>query len=576
MQVIFDGQYLNVRLNTKIYKHILNITEEAPYFEYLYNSGIMCLPPTKRIAKKLFELGLSFDITASVFFDYFMEKTIKNGQVKNEPDFSLLKPLELRPYQKDGVNYMLSSNKNFLLGDEMGLGKSVQIASYLFYKQAFPALIICPASLKLNWEREIGLWAKKKCLVLEGLTPYPIQELLNEFPVVIINYDILGRKDKKGIKEESERVREAKKRNLPYKKKKTGIKGWVALLKEINFKNIIVDECQFIGEEETARTQSVIGIVKSKINRNARFIPLSGTPYTSAAEQFFTALHLIDPAHFDNRWKYKFRFCDPVHNGYGWVFKGLSNGEQLHNLVSKIMLRRLKKDVAEDLPEKIKSIVPMKLDKKYLQSYKENEKVLLSDNIKNGNQTYQDLKRGAYYAKHNSCITWVKEYLEINNKLVVIVYHREAFDQIMKEFSRIAVGINGTTPSNKRQGIVDSFKNDNNIKLFCGQIRSAGVGITLTAASGLAFIEFGDTASEHLQAEDRIHRETQTAERVLIFYLIAQNTIDEDIIDKIKTGYENQKKVLDGEKNAQFLSDSPADFAKSVLNARKEKVIQFL
>jgi len=568
--VFFDGERLNVRLNKKIYKKIIKIAEEAQYFDYVHEIGIMSLPPTKRIARILYNMNLDFDASAKIF----LNKIVPIKKNESSIDFSYLKPLKLRQYQEHGVFWMLSNNMNFILGDEMGLGKSVQIGAYLFFKNVFPALIICPASLKLNWEKEIYIWTKKKSIVLEGLTPYPIQGLLDEFPVVILNYDILGRKDKLEVEYEKERIKQAKKLKLPYKKNIIHPSGWVDILKQIPFKNIICDECQFIGELETARTQCVIDICKEI--KSARRIFLSGTPYTSATRQFFPVLHLTDNRIFNNEWRYKMQFCDPVKIGFGkksyWEFKGLSDGDTLHKLVSKIMLRRLKVDVLDELPPKIKSIVPMNPDKKLLQKYYNDEMVLLGGKIINEKQTYQDLKKMTYYIKINSCIQWIKDYLEVNDKLVVFVYHRESFHNLMKQFEGIAVGINGETPSNKRQGIRDKFQEDKKIKLVILQIRSGGVGITLTAASAVAFVELGDTASEHEQAEDRIHRIGQKADKIIAYYLIITNTIDEDIIENVKIGYANQKQVLDGIENAEFINDTPEEFAKGVLKARKNKL----
>jgi len=570
--VFFDGERLNVKLNKKIYKRIIKIAEEAQYFDYAHEVGIMSLPPTKRIARILYNMNLDFDASAKIFLNKIAQVKIDDSSIDFNimAQFALLKPLTLRKYQESGVYWMLKYNKHFILGDEMGLGKSVQIGAYLFFKNVFPALIICPASLKLNWEKEIYTWTKKKSIVLEGLTPYPIQGLLDEFPVVILNYDILGRKDKLEVEYEKERIKQAKKLKLPYKKKIIHPSGWVDILKQIPFKDIICDECQFIGEMETARTQCVIDICKEI--KSARRIFLSGTPYTSATRQFYPVLHLTDNRTFNNEWRYKMQFCDPIKTRFGWEFRGLSDGDVLHKLISKIMLRRLKADVLDELPPKIKSIVPMKPDKKLLQKYYNDEMVMLGGKIINEKQTYQDLKKMTYYIKINSCIQWIKDYLEVNNKLVVFVYHRDSFHNLMKQFEGIVVGINGETPSNKRQGIVDQFQNNKKIKLAVLQIRSGGVGITLTAASAVAFVELGDTATEHEQAEDRIHRIGQKADKIIAYYLIITNTIDEDVIENVRIGYANQKQVLDGVENAEFINDTPDEFAKGVLKARKNKI----
>ena len=565
IDVIYDGTYLNARLNSRNYKAILQIAEQAEYSEYLHSVGVMSLPPTKFIARQLFELGLVFDGSAKIFLD---------KAVKKEPEqkfnFRVFAPLELRPYQEEGVGWLCSHSDHLLLGDEMGLGKSVQIAAYLHFTQSFPTLIVCPASLKLNWEKEINLWTKQKCQVLEGLIPYPIEEFLTTHPVVIINYDILGRKDKAEIAQDEKRIKEAKKRKLPFRRKRIPARGWIDILKTIPFKNIICDESQFIGKESTARTTAIVDLCRQL--KKARRIFLSGTPYTAATEQFFTTLNLISHRLFPNRWRYKMQFCDPVKTPFGWDFRGLSNGDQLHNLVKGIMLRRLKKDVMKDLPPKVKVIVPMKVDPVYFQQYAKIERELLDGVIKDEKQTYHTLRQQVYYTKIEACCVWIKEYFVSQDKLVVFCYHREAFRDLMNKFKSIAVGINGETPSNQRQGIVERFQKDKKVKLFIGQIRAAGVGITLPAAPATCFIEFGDTAAEHLQGEDRVHRETQTADSVMAFYLIAPNTIDEDAIERIKTGYANQKQVLDGEKNAQFIADTPSNFARGVLKSRQAKL----
>jgi SWI/SNF-related matrix-associated actin-dependent regulator 1 of chromatin subfamily A len=564
--VDYDGDRLNVRLTKSTYKDVLKIAHNASSFEYLSNIGVMSLPGTKRIARQLYDMGLEFAPTAKIFTDNFSP----NPSPDNKIDFSLLKPLTLFPYQEQGVSWLINYKDHLLLGDEQGLGKTIQIASYLFYSQSFPALIICPASLKLNWEREINIWTKKKCMILEGMNPYPIEGLLDKYPVVIINYDILGRKSKEDREKEAARIAEAKQRHLPFTHKKIHPTGWVDILKEIPFKNIICDESQYIGEEKTARTQAVIDICRGI--KGGRRLFLSGTPYTAATKQFFTTLNLIAPDIFKNRWKFQMRYCDPKKNGFGWIFTGLSHGKELHDIVSKLMLRRLKIDVLKELPPKMKAIVPMELDKGLFNRYNVTENYLLSGEIRDIDRTYQELKIGACNAKYDACVTWINEYLDNNDKLVVFVYHRDTFSNLMTHYKGKVVGINGEVPTKDRLGIIEQFQNNKKIKLFVGQIKAAGVGITLTAAKAVAFIEFGNTAAEHEQAEDRIHRIGQLADSVMAYYLIAPGTLDEEIIDRIQRGYKAQKMVLDGIEGAEFISDSPGDFAGGILAARKAKL----
>jgi SNF2 family DNA or RNA helicase len=608
MDVLFDGEYLNVKVKSNNYHALLDIADIASFSAYDQDTAVMLLSPTKNIARKLFDLGLSFDHSAFIFVDYFenskrqfekpketdkVPEKINNkskNKVKKENNlkitnnavaktdiatinFDELKPLELREYQKIGVKWLLNTNLNQLLADDMGVGKSVQIATYLRYKNSFPVLIICPASLKLNWNREIGIWTKKTCLILEGLTPYDISEKIKLSPVVIINYDILGRKDQAAVKEEKERVSKAKRMGYKFRHNRIYPTGWVDELKKIPFSDVICDESQFIGEQNTARTLAVIDLMK---NSKAKRIFLSGTPYTSAVSQFFTTLSLIQPNVFSNRWKFYQTYCSPVHTRFGWTFNGLSNGAELHSRIKTFMLRRLKTDVLTELPDKIKSIIPVSLDNSYYAKYKQDERFYLTkDDLKDMTNTYQLLKKAAYYAKYKACIQWIKEFLEVNDKLVVFIYHRESFQDLMNEFSKIAVGINGATPANSRIGIIDKFQRDSNIKLFIGQIKAAGVGITLTAANAVAFMEFGDTAADHEQAEDRIYRIGQESDKVVIYYLIANDTIDESIVENIGIKYTRQKLVMDGQENAEFLpnsGDSGSNLISKVIRDRAKKL----
>jgi SWI/SNF-related matrix-associated actin-dependent regulator 1 of chromatin subfamily A len=559
--VYCDGDFFNIRLNKKNHKTVLDIAEGAESFEYVEAAGTVMLPAVKKTARKLYKAGLRFDSS----MDPFIEGLIP----AQGPVLDLPKHLALYPFQAAGVYWMADNNRNFLLGDSPGLGKTIQIAAYLRLSQSFPALIICPASLKLNWEREIKKWTDKKSLILEGLQPYEIAGLLEEFPVIIINYDILGRKDKEEVAEEEARVAKAKQAGIPFRRRRVVPNGWIDILRGISFKNIICDESQFIGEASTARTSAVVDLCRSV--KSARRIFLSGTPYTSNVKQFFTTLNLIAPKTFPNRWRFQMRYCDPFKNRYGWEFNGLSNAGELHDLIGGFMLRRLKQDVLEELPAKITAAVPMELDKAAYKEYLHWEDTVLSGSLRDIEACYQALRMAAYRAKRDSCIAWVKDYLAVNDKLVIFVYHRESFDYFMKKFSKVCVGINGATPVNLRQRIVDLFQNDSKKTLFIGQIRAAGVGITLTAASAAAFIEFGNTPSDHEQAEDRIHRISQKADSILVYYLTAPDTLDDDIMERLSKKYRDQKQVLDGVKGAQFVPEDASAFMKGALLSRKEK-----
>jgi SWI/SNF-related matrix-associated actin-dependent regulator 1 of chromatin subfamily A len=218
-----------------------------------------------------------------------------------------------------------------LLADEMGLGKSIQSLSYLgIHKELRPALVICPASLKINWQREIKKWLNEESYILTGRK----STVIPDYPFYIINYDILASEIYVG------------------KKKKLKDDSWIFKLGGLKLKMIIGDEIQAIANNKSIRTRGFVTL--RKINKETKFIALSGTPIKNRPSEFFVVLNSLAPTIFPNRWKYLNEFCDPTHNGFGWQFNGASNIEKLNKLIQPIMLRRLKKDVLKDLPLKRK------------------------------------------------------------------------------------------------------------------------------------------------------------------------------------------------------------------------------
>lgn len=453
----------------------------------------------------------------------------------------------LYPFQRDGVDWLISrGKKHSLIGDEMGLGKSVQAASYLAADEKnVPAIIVCPASLKINWQREIEKWTPYEALILSGNEPYEItRSQLEKTQVIIINYDILGREKKHG-------------------KLKT-VTGWVTALAELPIATIIADEVQYIASPDAHRTKCFRWLCLS--SPNARRIFLSGTPYTTRTSQFFTALNLLDSETFRKRWDFYMRYCDAKKTYWGWTYDGLSNADELNAKVSRVMLRRLKVDVLKDLPPKQKIVVPLETNASDMALYaRELADIRATAKIRAISETqkgvcFAKLKRLAYHAKKRAAIAWIKDYLAVENKLVVFVYHHDAFEELMREFEKIAVGLNGETPQAKRTEAVDKFQTDENIKLFIGQVEAAGVGLTLTAAHATAFVEFGATAVACAQAEDRVHRISQSAESVEAYYLIAPNTVEERIADTIVSRNANQKRVWDGVESDDFFDGALAAY----------------
>ena len=586
--VIFDGEKLVVSLTRgKNYKAVLELgKDENTSFEYFPDINAVALSPTKNIAHRLFELGYPFDDSAKIF--------LKNK--KQRIDFKSVEgDFELYPFQKEGVKIMLHADGNILLGDEMGLGKTPQASSYLHWKKdSFPALIISPASLKEKWQEEIKRWTGKDSYVIEGRKPENLsKEFLNKYPVFIINYDILGTdnledKNKKlKLKEEMKKLKEKIKNtdvylrqplknqlfalNTKYRNFVIKVDGWCDELVKLGFRTIIGDEIQYISGIDTIRTRAVTQISFGLPESKKIFI--SGTKKEKKTAQFYPCLHILNPEYFNNEYKFKMRYCNPVKTFFGWKYEGLSNAQELHEIISKFMIRRFKKDVLKDLPPKVRSVIPMKINSSDRKVYEDADKELelaIMNKEKIALSKLEALKQASFKAKINSMINWIKEYLEINDKLVVFIWHQEACDILEREFKGISVSITGDTPTNKRNAIEKQFQNDNKIKLFIGNIKSAGVGLTLTASKAVAFLEFGTTAPGMSQAEDRVHRISQKADSVLAYYLIMKNSVDEQIMKVLNERNENLKMVMDG-KSEKLFEIEEKEFSELVLEEYKRE-----
>jgi len=428
---------------------------------------------------------------------------------------------QLFPFQKAGVAFIEKSNGRALIADEMGLGKTIQAAAWLqLHPEKRPAIILCPASLKLNWAKEIRetLSTKDKVQILQGTKPYSITE-----DIIIINYDILN--------------------------------SWVETLQAINPQVLIIDEMHYVKNSSAIRTKATKKLTKGI----PHVIALTGTPIVNRPIEGFNIFQILDRNLFPNFWTYVHRYCGARHNGWGWDFSGATNKEELNQiLTSTIMIRRRKADVLKDLPEKLYSFIPMELsneteyrvaEEEFIQYLRLTKGKEAAEKAKKAEHLVkiEALKQLAVKGKLKQAINWIRDFIEDGNKLVVFAVHKEVIHQLMKEFKEIAVKIDGSTSIPERHKAVEAFQSDPNIKLFIGNIQAAGVGLTLTAASAVAFLEFDWVVGNHMQAEDRCHRIGQK-DTVNIYYLIAAGSIEEKLVSLLAEKTKVIQTILDGEK----------------------------
>ncbi len=507
------------------------------------------IPKSKTNIKNVMEMGFILDAELK---KWYQEQTDPNEIAKKQKKVDpvvLSKKVDLNdimyPYQKEGLSFLEQMNGRGLLGDDMGLGKTVQALAYLkLHPEIRPALIIVPASLKINWQRESVKWIGEKPVILNGKQGNT-ETIQNKEKIYVINYDIISNK-----------YETIKDKNGNTKKKELPETGWIDFLTKANLKCIIMDECHKIMNSKAQRTKAI-----KKLCTNVKhIIGLSGTPILNRPIELFTILNILKPDIFPSYYRYGQRYCDASHNGFGMTYKGVTRAEELHDLLKEhIMLRRKKSEVLTELPDKQKSIVLFELDpenrKKYNQA--ENDVIQYIHSLKGrvaadkamraeALARFNQLKQITADGKIKAIVEWVSDFLESDEKLVLFAIHKKVVTEIMKKFEKIAVKIDGSVSSKNRQKAVDEFQNNPDIKLFVGNMPSASEGITLTTASNLTVIELPWTPGILEQSEDRIHRIGQ-GNACNIYYLLAQNTIEEDIAKALDGKTKNIAAILDGE-----------------------------
>ena len=466
--------------------------------------------------KALKSLGFSIGERLAEWY----KATTKVAYVRRAFNFSDLKR-QPYPFQAEGVGFIISRGGRALVADDMGLGKTIQALAWLHHVKAYPALIVVPASVKLNWQKEIEMTLPDDITVntLYGRSGNGFLGVQSD--ITIINYDILD--------------------------------AWKDKLPE--YDTLVGDEIHNIKNKSTLRSKAFRVIAK----RCKHLVFLSGTPITNRPVEFFNALSLLDPETFGDFWRYAKKYCNP-RMGFrgGWDFTGSSNAEELHAMLTKtIMIRRKKSDVLKDLPPKVRSVVPIEIDNMDEYRYAETnffewvrrtygDKKASSAAAAEALARIEYLKQLTIKGKMAGIVPWVEDFISTGEKLVLFATHHSTIDGLKTKFGGKAVKIDGRDNLQVRQNAITSFQGSDETRLLIGNIKAAGQGINLTAASNTCFLELGWTPGEHDQAEDRVHRIGQEADSVTAYFLMAQGTIEEDIAALIDGKRQVISQVLDG------------------------------
>ena len=436
------------------------------------------------------------------------DNTVKNVVINYEK-YSHRPPLS---HQKESIQKLVE-NKKFILADDMGLGKTTSTIIAAIEANAKKVLIICPATLKINWKREIENYSDKSVYIAEG------KNFNIESDYVIINYDII--------------------KNFHDPKKKTD-----SQILNSNFDLVIVDEAHYIKNASAQRTKLINDIVKSV----ERIWLLTGTPMTSRPIDYFNLLSLVDSPVAKNWMAYAIRYCQGYQFNVGgrkvWNIMGASNLEELRDRTASTILRRLKEDVL-DLPDKIITPVYLRLKSNlyeevmgdYYNWYEKNPEESKSLTVQFTKLT--KIRQIIADEKISQTIELAENIIEQGKKVIIFCNFTDSLNKICEHFGKIAVKVDGSMPKPNRQHSVDEFQDNEKIKVFVGNIKAAGVGLTLTAAEAVIMNDLSFLPSDHSQAEDRAYRYGQK-NNVLVYYPIFENTIEGIIYDILN----NKKQVI--------------------------------
>lgn len=428
--------------------------------------------------------------------------------------------MQLYPYQQAGVDF-LAGRKAALLADDPGLGKTVQAIRACDAAMVLKVLVICPAGVLENWKREIAKYRQ------------------GDWSAFVTSFE-----------------------------KAAGSDFHRLIAHGNEWDVLIIDEGHYLKTVTAKRTTAIYG-KRAEMGtlaiaaKAAQVWVLTGTPAPNDPSELFTHLRALHPAAVTSSrtgqpWtqhQFMNAYCVLKHTGFGMKIDGSKNEAELHRKLDGFMLRRRKGDVLKDLP-------PIRFGEVWLEAdadgvpAEEAEIVRQALAVKGveglrtiaANGSVSRLRRLTGMAKALPAAQWINDWLDSTpkeKKIVVFAHHKDVVETLYDKLHTRAVRVSGASNTKERQQAVDRLQTDPAVRCFIGNIQAAGVGITLTAASDLLFVESSWVPAENEQAAQRIHRIGQ-AEPCLVRFAMIAGSIDEDIQRAVSRKMESIAKVVDG------------------------------
>ena len=505
-------------------------------------TGAWLIPATNKCKAELDQLTYYVR-----YFEPVQWGTIAQSQTEEDVAFQIPEMPELDgehglkvqpyPYQLQGIARGLQL-KRFINGDDIGLGKTLESIATINKADAFPCLVICPNVVKINWQREWHKFTDKKAMVLTDSVrdswPFFWQTGMNQ--VFIVNYESLR-------KYFVRRITKAEKWTL----KDVEFHNTIKL-----FKSVIIDESHNVKSTATQQTKFCKGIASGK----EYIILLTGTPVVNKPKDLVAQLGIMDRMIDMGGWKgFMLRYCSGPNQA--------SNLKELnYKLWQHCFFRREKSKVLTQLPDKVRQIVSCEITNRkeymdaerdlidYLKRYKEADDEKIQKSLKGEVMVRIGiLKDITARGKLKEVIDFVKDFRENGKKIILFCNLHEIVDRLMIAFPS-AVCVTGRQNMQEKQASVDAFQKNSKTDVIICSIKAASAGITLTAASDVAFIELPWTYADCDQAESRAHRIGQK-DSVNCYYLLGRRTIDQKLYRIIEEKKHISNAVLGAEDNIQ-------------------------
>jgi SWI/SNF-related matrix-associated actin-dependent regulator 1 of chromatin subfamily A len=503
---------------------------------------LLKVPEKVYVEKLLVEKDKSYHIWAKFFeedqlSEFWVPKSslIKSQTTKDiTVDYSKYSHRPPLQHQKEAIE-KLTGSRRYILADDMGLGKTTSTIIAALETGSKKILIVCPASLKINWQREIENYTDRSVYICEG------KKFSTEHDFVIVNYDIIKNfHDPKNPNE--------------------------SLITQSNFDLVIMDEAHMISNTQAQRTKVINSFVKG-----IKYVwLLTGTPMTSRPMNYYNLLSIIESPVAQNWMAYAIRYCQGYQFRAGnrkvWNVSGASNLEELRDRTSKQVLRRLKEDVL-DLPEKIISPIYLRLKSKeyeevmgeYYDWYDKNPDESSSLTVQFSK--LMKVRKIIANEKVNQTIEIAENIIEQGKKVIIFTNFTDTLQLIHNHFKKESVYLDGSCSKQQRQYSVDQFQENEKIKVFVGNLKAAGVGLTLTSAEVVIMNDLSFVPAEHSQAEDRAYRYGQK-NNVIVYYPLFDNTIEGVIYDILN----NKKQVIRTVMGDGVIEQSSGDMVEEILN----------